>query len=591
MGLLDRMILAVSPRRAFERARYREAYRSFYDAADQGRGKEGWTSVNATGERSDRGARDIVRARARDLERNDDMFKAIILDLERNVVGRGIMLQVKVTDKDGEELDEINSAIEQAWRDWSRPKNCTVTGMMSFTEAQKMVVRRRGVDGGLLILKVYVDGEFRLQLLEVDDLDGAVLAYAGNRVVGGVEIDSYNRPVAYHIRQQDLNGFYTGSSQRVTADRVIYLPCLTRPSQIREFTPMASSLPRVDAVNQLTEAALTKEQVQACFGIAVTTDSGVGGLLGRGLSPRGGGDDAPYPEEYLAPGIIKHLRPGESVSAITPAGMSSTADGMIRAIQRQAGAGAGLSYEAVSRDMSQVNYSSARQGMLQDRKTYEDWQDYLVDHLLDPVYREWLAWAVLAGRLRLDDYFDNPGRYENVVWVPSGWDWIDPQKEAVANKISLETNQTTLRAICASRGQDYRDVLNQRAKEISMMRKLDLLQIYAVDSAPQDTGDGESVLTESDWETNGLTEASGLASEVAETSEVSLNGAQITGLIAIVQAYNNGVLERESALEIIMSAFPFDKDKAESILGSGALSKEEEPVEQENDEGDETEQS
>lgn len=62
-----------------------------------------------------------------------------------------------------------------------------------------------------------------------------------------------------------------------------------------------------------------------------------------------------------------------------------------------------------------------------------------------------------------------------------------------------------------------------------------------------------------------------LASEVAEASDVSLNGAQISSLISVVQTYNDGMLERDSAIEIIMSVFPFDTEKAEKILGSGKL--------------------
>lgn len=58
-----------------------------------------------------------------------------------------------------------------------------------------------------------------------------------------------------------------------------------------------------------------------------------------------------------------------------------------------------------------------------------------------------------------------------------------------------------------------------------------------------------------------------IAEEVAVASEVSLNGAQISSLISIVQAVNNGELTYHSATEIIMSAFPFDKEKALSILG------------------------
>ena len=180
--------------------------------------------------------------------------------------------------------------------------------------------------------------------------------------------------------------------------------------------------------------------------------------------------------------MIKHLRPGEKIESIAPSGMSSTADGMIRLIQRQAGAGAGLSYEAVSRDMSQVNYSSARQGMLQDRKTYAEWQAYLTDHLLRPVYAEWLRWIVLTRQLELPGYDLDPERYQEAVWIAPGQEWIDPKKEADANKVALDTHQTTLQRICAARGDDWRDVIRQRAKEKALLAQL--LGVPAVDAAP-----------------------------------------------------------------------------------------------------------
>ena len=71
-------------------------------------------------------------------------------------------------------------------------------------------------------------------------------------------------------------------------------------------------------------------------------------------------------------------------------------------------------------------------------------------------------------------------------------------------------------------------------------------------------------------------EVTGAAQEVKVASEVSLNGAQISSLIEIVQEVNANRLSRASALEIITSSFPFDKQKAEAILGTPvtALSRE-----------------
>jgi hypothetical protein len=41
-----------------------------------------------------------------------------------------------------------------------------------------------------------------------------------------------------------------------------------------------------------------------------------------------------------------------------------------------------------------------------------------------------------------------------------------------ANKIALETNQDTLQRIAAERGEDWREVLKQRAAEIRYMQEL-----------------------------------------------------------------------------------------------------------------------
>lgn len=49
--------------------------------------------------------------------------------------------------------------------------------------------------------------------------------------------------------------------------------------------------------------------------------------------------------------------------------------------------------------------------------------------------------------------------------------WIDPLKEANANKIALETNQTTLAEIAGNTGNDWREIIDQRAREIEYMKE------------------------------------------------------------------------------------------------------------------------
>lgn len=48
---------------------------------------------------------------------------------------------------------------------------------------------------------------------------------------------------------------------------------------------------------------------------------------------------------------------------------------------------------------------------------------------------------------------------------------------------------------------------------------------------------------------------------------MSLNGAQIQSLLLIVQSVVSNQLEYDSAITLITSAFPFDKETAKDILG------------------------
>lgn len=471
-GVFSRMLGWISPKWALRREMARLGLRNFYAAAKQNRTTEGWTSVTAGAETTNRASRDVIRARARDLERNSDVMGGLIHPMTSNITGIGFQLQCKVLAEDGAENDAFNTKVEALWRQWCRPQNCDIRQLRSFAEILELIVRRRFVDGGILVLKITENDSFRLQVLEVDRLDTSIASYteAGSqisrRVEGGIEVDEYSRPVAYHIRgNTDLP---ETQSRRVLSKDVIYLPVLTRAEQVREVSPLSSSLSRIDDINEFISSALMKERVLSYLGVFVE-NSQPGGGFGRGFGLPA--EPKKSQELSLEQGMITYLAPGEKVQTISPAGVSSTAGEMLRTTQRLTGSGQGLSYEAASRDMSQVNYSSARQGMLDDRKTYGSWQTYLIDHFLTPIYEEWLDWMIFSKRLKLPHGVLSPEEYRRHVWIRPGWDWIDPLKEANANRVALETYQTTLQEICASKGRDWRDVLAQRKVELDAIQE------------------------------------------------------------------------------------------------------------------------
>lgn len=463
---LDRLIGFFSPEKAYKRIVFRQAY----SAGESHRRQEGWMPLAGNAERLNAMSRDMVRRKARDLERNSDIMNSLLAAFERNVVGSGFVPQADTGD------EELNNQIETIFREWSKPKNCDISGAQSFNEMCTMIVRRLKIDGGILLLKTYGGNEscpFQLQPREVSDLDGdSVVSYRhkGNSIVGGIEVNDYGKPLAYWIKQETPDGWSLLDTKRIPADKVIALWEKKSPSQIREMSPMAQAITRIADAEDYLDTISLKEKILACFGVFIKRALPGGSSLGRGNKFDG---KTGMPRKTMAPGMIQELQPGDEAQAVIPTGQASNAKDMLAIMIRLIGSGMGLSYEAISRDMSQVTYSSARQGLLEDKRTYERIQRFLIDHFLDTVYEEVVISAVTAKTLHIPDFWAHKERYLKHSWNTSGWDWVDPVKEVTANKIALETNQETIATICARSGMDWKEVLEQRAIEEAYKKRLE----------------------------------------------------------------------------------------------------------------------
>ena len=379
MSWLDNLISFISPEWGAKREAWRqnlEEMRS-YDAGDYSRGNANWRVINQSAEYTDKYSRDNVRARARDLERNSDMMNSVIGAYKRNVIGGGYTLQVKTGD------DELNDTIEAAWKKWCKKQNCDVTGTQSFTQMMRMCMKRKKIDGGILIIKRYTsDGflPFKLQTFEVDELDNSQMTpnNPGNKVVGGIEMNEYNKPVGYWIRQYPVDSLALTTPVYIEAKDVIFLYTKHRPSQIREISDMSPTITRIRDTNEFMVAISVKERIAACLSVFIKKTIPTTGI-GRGIGVAQGAlhDDQ---GKSITPGMIKELNAGDEIQVVNPAGQATDAASYIKLQQRLVGAGQGISYEATSRDMSESNYSSTRQGIIEDEMTYAEEKEMLMEN-------------------------------------------------------------------------------------------------------------------------------------------------------------------------------------------------------------------
>ncbi|MEG0693351.1 MAG: phage portal protein, partial [Oscillospiraceae bacterium] len=367
MNVIDKMIGVFSPRLAYERMSWRSELERNFNSAKPSRLPQNFRPAIGDAETINKGSRDRLRAIARNLENNSDISESVVTTFERNVIGSGITLQIKSDD------EVFNKKVETLFKEWSSPSNCEVTGGLSFLDVQNIIMRRLIYDGGILIKKVIDKSAsipFKLQLIEVDELDKSVQVKNNTtRCFDGVEVNLQNKPIKYHIKKYDWAGIST-SSEAIEAKDIIFLRRLKRSSQIRELSEIARTIDRISSTDEYLVSVAEKERVAACFAAFIKKNTPSGAGLGR----TGGGaktSDSGAPLKNITPGMIQYLSPGEEATVISPNGQASDTEKFVRTQIRLLSSGVGLSYETVARDLSQVNYSSARQNLLEDKETYK----------------------------------------------------------------------------------------------------------------------------------------------------------------------------------------------------------------------------
>lgn len=476
MNIIDGVIRFFSPKKACERAAYRELL-SRYEAGEINRFNDDWTPINADTENTDRAQRDIIKARARYLENNSDITMAAVRGIVRNTVGIGIKPQARTP------VEKLNKEIERLWDWWCRQENCDITGAQNFYEMQRMLLQRKIVDGEILVKKITDKSApipFKLQIIKSDLLDPYLLyAPKSNNVIrSGIELDDYLKPVAYWIRRKSPDGYIEYEPDRVPAAQVIHLWTKNHPDQIRGMSDLTPIIKRVKDTGDYLDAETVAAKIAACFSVFITSDFG-GAAIGRSQKTDRKGNKL----KHISPGMIQYLSPGEKVETANPSRSLTSAKELVAVQERLAGAGIGLSYEMVSRDFQNASFSSARQGALEDRKTFEPIQLFMATHFCRTVYEEFMDAAVLAGKLDIPDYWANKETYNRAEWIAPGWSWIDPEKEVNADIKAIQNGGKTLAQWCSERGYNWRDQLEQMALEKETAEKLGLtLSVHTPES-------------------------------------------------------------------------------------------------------------
>lgn len=381
-------------------------------------------------------------------------------------------LQAKIRFSNGKLNTTANKEIETAYREWSKPGGCEITGKLSLRELDRLTVRCLARDGEVLIRSLRgrdfgVGG--KLQLLDIDRLDEQKndTLPNGNTIKMGVEIDLYSRPVAYHLFKQhpgemgEWNRGVARDYEVVPADQIRHLFIPDWPEQVRGFPWMHAAMLRLWHLGAFEEAAVINARVGAAkLAVLQQNDPADAPALATGRDSSGNLLTDVEPGQYWT------LPQGTTLASWNPTFPDQSTGPFVQCCLRGAAAAVGMAYHSFANDPGEVNYSTARVALLDERDMWTTMQGWYIEHHADPRFADWLRQMSISGAWP-SRYYD----YRNAVrFQAKTWDWIDPEKEIKGKQLALEMKVTSRTRIAAEKGEDIEDVFDEIAEEEALAK-------------------------------------------------------------------------------------------------------------------------
>jgi lambda family phage portal protein len=464
-----------------------------HEAAGGGRRAMAWMPGNPGAVAAMLATSNELRMKSRDLVRRNAWANAGIEAFVANAVGTGIKPQSMAQD------DTFRVAVQALWRDWT--EEADATGQTDFYGLQALAARAM-CEGGECLIRLRPrrpeDGlvvPLQLQLLEAEHLPLTLNTElpSGNVIRSGIEFDAMGRRVAYHLyRSHPEDGRLSPMSSqggqdtvRVPAKEIMHLYRVLRPGQIRGEPWLSRALVKLNELDQYDDAELVRKKTAAMFAGFITRQSPEDNLMGEGLSDPNG-----IALAGLEPGTLQILEPGEDVKFSEPADVGGSYGEFLRTQFRAVASAIGVTYEQLTGDLSGVNYSSIRAGLLEFRRRMEAIQHgVLVHQMCRPVWNAWLDQAVLSGTIAAPGFTQRRREYAACKWIAQGWQWVDPEKEFKAMLLAIRAGLMSRSEAISAFGMDAEDVDREIAADNARADELGLI----FDSDPRRTSkDGGS---------------------------------------------------------------------------------------------------
>lgn len=468
------------------RAVARQVQRMF-QAASYDRFTGDWKSIAYSADQLvTRHSRTLV-ARSRDVCANNDYGRAFLRLLRQNIVGpKGVILKAAFRGDDDKLDADTNKALKDAFERWGHRKNADVTGKKSWRALCLEAVTTAARDGDAFyrIIQGRDAGPWGFALQSIDPLripaDYSRDDLAGGAFIRhGIEFNRYGRALAYHATVEDEReaeySYGAYAYVRIPADEMIHLFDPDMVGQKRGFPWTTTAMFRIRHLGGMEDAAIINARIGA---------SKMGFIQwAEGREPT---DE--MEEEYSTleidaePGAFPVLPSGAEMKEWNPQYPAGEFQPFYKTMLRGISAGLGVAYNNFANDLEGVNFSSIRQGTLDEREHWKEKQEWLIEGFIQPVFEAWLRYSLLKGRITskgrplpavlVDDYT------AACAWQPRRWSWIDPSADVSAAVESKNNLLISPGEIIHEWGRDPSEVWAAYAADIKAMEAAGIPEKY-----------------------------------------------------------------------------------------------------------------
>jgi len=431
-----------------------------------------------------------IRDRSRKLRGDNPWAENGIESHVSNLIGRGITPRWKTGDKG------LNREIKSLWDESIIEMDAD--GILDFYGLQALAATAFIESGEVLGQLIYKSVNsnllvpLQLKLIEPDFLPFDKNEPQGNNSIKmGVEFNSQGSRVAYHIYGEHPGESYitdfqnVGLTKRVSAKNILHIFKPLRPGQIRGIPWLTSIITRLYQLDQYEDAELMRKGMSAMLAGFITSPEGDPDLTGIP------GMEVEYENEdhvSFEPGMIQSLRSGEDIKFSSPADVGQTYEVWIKQQLRAVAAGMGVTYEQLTGDLSDVNYTSIRAGLIEFRRRCRMTQrNNIIHQLCRPFAGNWLSVAVLNNIIQIKNYFSDIRRFRT-LWDADGWDFTDPVKDLKGKQMAIRLGLESRSQAVGERGTDAETLDDEISEDNQRADEKELV----FDSDPRKTTQGGS---------------------------------------------------------------------------------------------------